>query len=196
MTERMNNRGTAANTNLSAEQHTAYVREFQTALRELSKYNLQIPRIAVDGVYGPETAAAVAAFQGAHGLPVTGHVDPATWNMIFHEYNRVLSLNAPANFVEPFPSPDTVVSLGDEGSLVAIIEVMLCAIGQYFGNMYEVNIDCRFEEQDAQAVRKIQEIAGLEETGGVDKDTWNTLVETFAHINRPIYNPDQTPNLP
>jgi peptidoglycan hydrolase-like protein with peptidoglycan-binding domain len=33
---------------------------------------------AVDGVYGPETVAAVEALQKAHGLPVTGTVDKAT----------------------------------------------------------------------------------------------------------------------
>jgi len=32
----------------------------------------------VDGVYGPETVAAVEALQKAHGLPVTGAVDKAT----------------------------------------------------------------------------------------------------------------------
>ena len=181
---------------LSPEQHTAYVREFQAALRELSKYNLLIPRIAVDGIYGPETAEAVAAFQDVHGLPVTGHVDPATWDMIFYEYNRLINVEAPPSFVAHFPSPDTVVSLGDEGSLPCVIEVMLRAIGDYFDNMQKVTIDCRFTEEDAQAVRKIQAVAGLEETGGVDADTWETLVETYAHVNRPLYEPGQTPNLP
>lgn len=32
----------------------------------------------VDGIYGPNTAAAVAAFQKNEGLPQTGNADPAT----------------------------------------------------------------------------------------------------------------------
>ena len=181
---------------LSPEQQTAYVREFQAALRELSKYNLLIPRISVDGIYGPETVAAVAAFQRAHGLSATGQVDPDTWNLLFYEYNRITNLQAPANFIAPFPSPDTVISLGDQGSVVAIIEVMLSEIGRYFHNMGSPEVDWEFTETDAQAVRMVQATAGLEETGGVDKDTWNTLVETYNHVNRPLYDPDQTPNPP
>ncbi|GHF38990.1 hypothetical protein HNQ07_001801 [Deinococcus metalli] len=36
-----------------------------------------------DGWFGPVTAAAVRAFQGANGLPVTGTVDRATWDSLF-----------------------------------------------------------------------------------------------------------------
>ena len=36
-------------------------------------------RVAIDGSFGPQTQAAVESFQTAHGLPVTGVVDPATW---------------------------------------------------------------------------------------------------------------------
>jgi len=35
--------------------------------------------IQIDGGYGPRTQAAVEQFQAAHGLPVTGVLDPATW---------------------------------------------------------------------------------------------------------------------
>jgi len=38
--------------------------------------------IAIDGVFGPKTAAAVTAFQQAHGLPANGIVDAATWALL------------------------------------------------------------------------------------------------------------------
>jgi hypothetical protein len=39
-------------------------------------------RIKIDGSFGPETQTAVGRFQTAHGLPVTGLVDPATWHAL------------------------------------------------------------------------------------------------------------------
>ena len=41
-----------------------------------------VVRAAVDGVYGPATDAAVRVWQAAHGQPVTGIVDAATWQQM------------------------------------------------------------------------------------------------------------------
>jgi len=38
-----------------------------------------------DGWYGPVTARTVGEFQTANGLPATGRVDRATWNLLFSE---------------------------------------------------------------------------------------------------------------
>jgi hypothetical protein len=38
--------------------------------------------LTVDGSYGSSTQSAVQAFQGSHGLPVTGQVDTPTWNAL------------------------------------------------------------------------------------------------------------------
>ncbi|WP_216328339.1 peptidoglycan-binding domain-containing protein [Deinococcus aestuarii] len=47
-----------------------------------------------DGWYGPVTAATVRAFQGSNGLPVTGRVDGATWNLLFSEAARTFPASA------------------------------------------------------------------------------------------------------
>ena len=39
-------------------------------------------RIGVDGAFGPETKAAVKAFQSAHGLPASGLIDTPTWTAL------------------------------------------------------------------------------------------------------------------
>ncbi len=59
-----------------------------SAVRAL-QHNLRFAygyRIAVDGVYGKQTLAAVKAFQGRFGLPRSGIVGLKTWNsLITHE---------------------------------------------------------------------------------------------------------------
>jgi hypothetical protein len=39
-------------------------------------------QVQIDGSYGAQTQSAVQLFQSAHGLPVTGFVDPLTWQSL------------------------------------------------------------------------------------------------------------------
>ena len=39
-------------------------------------------RLAIDGIFGPQTARAVRKFQELNGLPVTGVIDADDWAMI------------------------------------------------------------------------------------------------------------------
>jgi peptidoglycan hydrolase-like protein with peptidoglycan-binding domain len=39
-------------------------------------------RLAIDGVFGPQTANAVRKYQELNGLPVTGEIDADDWAMI------------------------------------------------------------------------------------------------------------------
>lgn len=70
------------------------VRTIQSQLNAISDAYPMIPRIAVDGIYGPRTAEAVATFQQIFNLPQTGVVDIATWYMISRIYVGVTRIGA------------------------------------------------------------------------------------------------------
>ncbi|MBP1753707.1 MAG: hypothetical protein H6Q59_105 [Firmicutes bacterium] len=62
------------------------VKTLQTQLNRIAQVYTAIPKVSVDGAYGPQTANAVRAFQGIFDLPVTGIVDFATWYRISNIY--------------------------------------------------------------------------------------------------------------
>lgn len=54
----------------------------QTRLNQMAAQNSAIPTVAVDGVYGQETARAVRAVQRSLGYSATGVVGPVLWSYI------------------------------------------------------------------------------------------------------------------
>ncbi|MDF2842414.1 MAG: hypothetical protein K0R00_840 [Herbinix sp.] len=72
--------------NLTIGSSGASVRMIQEQINRIAQAYSAIPRIAVDGSYGPQTSAAVSAFQRIFNLPVTGIVDLATWYRISQIY--------------------------------------------------------------------------------------------------------------
>lgn len=66
-----------------------YVRQLQYMLLVLSNVISAIPRVEVDGVFGPATRNAVLAAQQYFGLPQTGAVDEQTWLRLESQYSSV-----------------------------------------------------------------------------------------------------------
>lgn len=64
----------------------AKVRQLQEQLDRIAEVYTAIRRIAVDGIYGENTQAAVKEFQSIFGLPQTGIVDFRTWYKISQIY--------------------------------------------------------------------------------------------------------------
>lgn len=62
------------------------VRMIQEQLNRIAKNYPSIPTIAVDGIYGNATQAAVRQFQSIFNLPATGIVDYPTWYKISQIY--------------------------------------------------------------------------------------------------------------
>ena len=76
------------------------VRHLQYMLSVLAEYIPQIPTLAVDGRFGPETLASVLAAQRYFGLPETGVVNAATWEEIYDQFSGIenISLRDPERF--------------------------------------------------------------------------------------------------
>ena len=62
--------------------------QLQTFLRTIAQNDPSVPMVTVDGVYGPQTEAAVKIIQGRNDIPQSGQVGPLTWNAIAGLYNE------------------------------------------------------------------------------------------------------------
>ena len=78
------------------------VRLLQYMLSVLSAHISTIPPLAVDGIYGQDTKAAVLAAQRRFNLPETGSVGAQTWDAIYDQYSGIETANFRS--AETFPA--------------------------------------------------------------------------------------------
>ena len=84
------------------------VEHLQYMLSVIGAFISAIPKIAVDGIFGPATRNAVLAAQRYFGLPQTGTVDLATWDEIYDQFTGIE--NASFRDLERFPYTSAVIS--------------------------------------------------------------------------------------
>lgn len=160
----------------------SHVKEAQTYLRGLSYFNPEIPRIAVDGIYGIHTAEAVKAFQRWAGLPDTGAIDRATWQELARAYAKT-GAGRPVTGIYPSLT-DFLIQKGDHGNTVLLVQFMLDKVASTYSNLPRIPSSGDFDDQTAAAVIKFQQISGLPETGAVDRDTWDHLAITYNSLDQ------------
>jgi len=66
------------------------VRDLQSYLNLIADYYPEIPKIAVDGVFGYSTLDAVNAFQRQFDIPVSQNVGFPTWDAVTRIYTELL----------------------------------------------------------------------------------------------------------
>ena len=115
--------------------------------------------ILVDGDFGPQTKAAVIAFQRAVGLPQTGVVDDETSMQLFRSATSVRGREG------------QFVQLGDENKGVEDVQDMLNRVAGY----RIVKEDGDFGGGTQRAVRAFQRAQHLEPHGHIDEKTYNAL---------------------
>ena len=137
----------------------AAVVEYTTALQsELQVAGYYTGKI--DGIYGPETVAAVEALQEAAGLPVTGLVDGPTERALAAAVQAQAGSEAAAT-----------------ASHNAAIQGALKVLGYWDGP-----IDGVWSDELGSAIAKLQTDLGVEATGIVDAATLHALEEALAAV--------------
>jgi len=134
--------------------------------RQVSALQQALGGISVDGIFGPETEAAVKAFQERNGLSVDGIVGGETWGAL-----RGAGLSASIASVTP----------GEEGTMHDAVNES-SAEGESGRSAVErvqsalrLPVDGDFGPETEAAIRRLQERHGLAVDGVVGPETWSVL---------------------
>ncbi len=155
------------------------ITELQKMLRAVSYLHTDIPKINPDGIFGRETTEALRIFQRQTGLAPTGEADFATWNVLRSEAALAKDSASGGKMLDAFPDAGYVAKVGEKSSLVYIIQVMLSDISHTYDGLESVEITGEFDNATYEGVRLFQFYHRMEETGRVDKKTWDALAGSY-----------------
>lgn len=156
----------------SNEQKQAHIEEILGLLYQIALHDNRIPIVLPMKEYTDEAALAVRAYQQAYNLPVTGEIDDATWNSIADTYHRLTDAAEP---LIVFPAGTFLLQERDSGDLVQLVQVLLNLAAAHYSNLITITVSGIYDTETAAAVRKLQAVSALPETGVLDRRTWNRL---------------------
>lgn len=136
----------------------------RAAIREIQKYlhfisdrvTSDVPRIAIDGIYGDETKEAVMQFQRYAGIKESGAVDFETFNLLFKEYSNAKLLYGGEEYYineKLFP-----FKKGDMGREILYINLMLDELGKLFTEIPRVDLKPYFSLSTENAVKEMRNV--------------------------------------
>ena len=153
-------------------QKQEHIEEILGLLYQIALRDRRIPIVLPQKEFTEEAALAVRAFQEAYGLPVTGEIDSETWNAIADTYRALTASAAP---LLVFPSGRFQLQPGERSGLVSLVQSLLNLTAQRYRNIEPVPVTGIYDTDTEQAVRQLQQLSGLPETGILDRNTWNRL---------------------
>lgn len=151
------------------------IRSLQTMLRVIAEQDRRQPSVIPDGIYGPDTVAAVSALQRRSGLPVTGITDQATWDAVVAAYEPALVLVGEAQPIEVILEPNQVIVKGEAHPNLYLAQAMLLVLSQVYGSVSQPGITGVLDLPTSQSLSSFQELSSLPMTGELDKITWRQL---------------------
>ena len=157
------------------------IRNLQKYLRQLSYFDSDITPPPIDGIFELETERSVKDFQKKHGLTESGVADRETWDLIYTEYLNSVSENSLPEMLSVFPlmPKDYELKTSDSWFLVEILQYMLEELRYSYDNFENVKRSGVYDSETELAVKDFQRRNLLEETGRVNKATWNEISRQF-----------------
>lgn len=157
-----------------------YISQLQNYLYYISLKDPAIPRIVPDGIYGKQTRNAVSAFQKTRGLKITGDADIKTWELIKADYDKIMQECGSPDKLSVFPGGKYTVYLSEKSDTVSFIQLVLLCLNTEYRFDTAISVTGVYNENDAAAVKKLQKIHGIPQTGNVDCVTWNCMATDFG----------------
>jgi len=152
------------------------IKDVQKWLRTIGREYPDFPEVFIDGIYGSETAEAVAFFQRKKGLQVTGNIDRETFDSLYSEYLRIIRASRILGFIPKFEEyTEGEMRPGDVLDDIFVLQLLLRAVSLDDNDLF-VEINGVFNEETEKAVRKLQNKIGMTENGRVNGELWNMLV--------------------
>lgn len=160
-----------------------YVKVVQYYLAVIAQNLDTVPVIAIDGIFGPRTEAAVKAFQQSYGLPETGVIDERTWNDMYNVYRGIVE-STPEYYtgVPVAPYPGFVLSIGMRGNEVRLLQEYLAKLSEVYPEIPQVAVDGVFGPATRSAVMAAQQLFGLPVTGIVFALTWDAITSAYQDV--------------
>lgn len=151
------------------------IRSLQTMLRVIAKNDPMHDPIIPDGIYGPETVAAVSTFQRLHGLPVTGITDNSTWDTVVGIYDEAIIQQAEAHPLFIVLNPGQVIRKGERHPNIYLVQAILAVLSDNYQSIGKPEFTGILDTATSDALTSFQELSGLPMTGSLDKHTWKQL---------------------
>ena len=155
------------------------IRALQTMLRVIAEDDPSHPSLIPDGIYGPETMAAVSHFQRRHGLNVTGVTDLPTWEAIVRHYNPALIRVTSAQPLDILLDPGQVICKGERHPNLYLAQAMLTVLALIYHSIPVPGHEGLLDEATADSIAMLQSLSSLPMTGELDKVTWKHLALHF-----------------
>lgn len=158
----------------------------QYYLNVLSVFYDTIPAVDITGILDPLTRNSIIEFQKTMGLPITGIIDDATWNLM-NNIMLAIFITLPPTFVSlpRIRYPNIVYQRNSVGPGVVVIQEYLAYISSVIPNVTYVPynlIDGVFGPITESAVITFQNEFGLIPDGIMDEETWNIMVDVYRNL--------------